>query len=147
MREAQRTIRLRVIPSSAVTMSKKMSSDQYDLLQSKIKEPPDKPEAPWHMPGTAFEGKRVMSQNVEKTQEKNSVLSPNHYVRWKESPLVFIGENNLDFLCGNIIKYVLRYDAKNGVDDLKKARVYLDALIARTSGIPLREFLATLDGE
>lgn len=60
---------------------------------------------------------------------------------------MFIGENNLDFLCGNIIKYVLRYDAKNGVDDLKKARVYLDALIARTSGIPLREFLATLDGE
>lgn len=32
-------------------------------------------------------------------------------------------------LKGNIIKYVFRYEKKNGVEDLEKARVYLDWLI------------------
>lgn len=34
-----------------------------------------------------------------------------------------------DYCKGNIIKYVWRYRLKNGVDDLKKARVYLDWMI------------------
>ena len=33
------------------------------------------------------------------------------------------------FCVGSIIKYVQRYDLKNGVEDLKKARFYLDTLI------------------
>lgn len=35
----------------------------------------------------------------------------------------------LGFLAGNIIKYVARYKRKGGVEDLKKARHYLDKLI------------------
>jgi len=34
-----------------------------------------------------------------------------------------------DFAAGNILKYVARYRYKNGVDDLRKARQYLDWLI------------------
>ncbi len=33
------------------------------------------------------------------------------------------------FLQGNVIKYLCRYRDKNGVEDLKKARHYLDKLI------------------
>ena len=33
------------------------------------------------------------------------------------------------YLQGNIIKYVWRYPYKNGIEDLKKARWYLDKLI------------------
>lgn len=33
------------------------------------------------------------------------------------------------FCVGNIIKYLWRYGAKNGVEDAKKARWYLDKLI------------------
>jgi Protein of unknwon function (DUF3310) len=33
------------------------------------------------------------------------------------------------FLRGNIIKYVARYDKKNGVEDLRKAKHYLCKLI------------------
>lgn len=32
------------------------------------------------------------------------------------------------FLIGNIIKYVSRYDAKNGIKDLEKAKAYIDML-------------------
>lgn len=31
----------------------------------------------------------------------------------------------------NIIKYIIRHREKNGVEDLKKARTYLDRLIAQ----------------
>ncbi|EGP9869050.1 DUF3310 domain-containing protein, partial [Listeria monocytogenes] len=30
---------------------------------------------------------------------------------------------------GNILKYVSRYEHKNGIEDLKKAQFYLDDLI------------------
>ena len=40
------------------------------------------------------------------------------------SPEAFLG-----FLRGNVIKYVARCDAKGGVEDLRKARHYLDKLI------------------
>ena len=57
--------------------------------------------------------------------------SPSYYSRFKIQPLDFIAANNLDFLTGNVIKYVMRHDAKNGLEDLQKARVYLDRLIQR----------------
>jgi len=38
----------------------------------------------------------------------------------------------LGYFSGNVIKYVARHQKKNGVEDLKKARHYLDKLIAMT---------------
>ena len=40
------------------------------------------------------------------------------------------------YLVGNIIKYVWRYNFKNGVEDLKKARYYLDRLIEEEADEP-----------
>ena len=39
-------------------------------------------------------------------------------------------DQEMNFLEGNIIKYLWRYKEKNGIEDLKKARVYLDKLIS-----------------
>lgn len=39
-------------------------------------------------------------------------------------------DQEMNFLEGNIIKYVWRYKEKNGVEDLKKAMVYLNKLIS-----------------
>jgi hypothetical protein len=41
----------------------------------------------------------------------------------------YILAHDLGFLEGNIIKYVTRFRKKNGVQDLEKARHYLDKLI------------------
>jgi hypothetical protein len=38
---------------------------------------------------------------------------------------------HLNFYEGNAIKYILRYRKKHGVNDLLKARHYLDEIIAR----------------
>ena len=63
--------------------------------------------------------------------QQNKALAPDHYSRSAIEPWDFIMANNLDFMRGNVIKYVMRYDAKNGLEDLKKARAYLDKLIER----------------
>jgi hypothetical protein len=41
----------------------------------------------------------------------------------------YIIAHDLGFLEGNVIKYVTRFRKKNGVQDLEKARHYLDKLI------------------
>lgn len=45
-------------------------------------------------------------------------------------PIDFILENGLGFCEGNVIKYVTRWKHKNGIEDLEKARHYIDMLIA-----------------
>jgi len=52
-----------------------------------------------------------------------------HYMRQKIQPWDFIIANKLGYLEGNVIKYVTRHKLKNRVEDLKKARHYLDKLI------------------
>ena len=37
------------------------------------------------------------------------------------------------FLKGNVMKYVFRYEAKNGIEDLRKAQWYLERLIGEIS--------------
>lgn len=41
----------------------------------------------------------------------------------------FCQKNNLDFMKGNVIKYVTRYKEKNGKEDLLKAKEYIDRMI------------------
>ncbi len=43
----------------------------------------------------------------------------------------YIESHSFDFLEGNVIKYVTRYEDKNGIEDLKKAEWYLKRLIKR----------------
>ena len=65
--------------------------------------------------------------------EDEEVTNPKHYDRvgFGIQPLEYITANELDFLEGNIIKYVSRYPHKGGVNDLLKARTYLEKLIER----------------
>jgi hypothetical protein len=53
-----------------------------------------------------------------------------HYVKCAIQPLDYIMANKLGFVEGNIVKYATRWQDKDGVVDLKKARDYLDKLIA-----------------
>ncbi|ALV64618.1 DUF3310 domain-containing protein [Campylobacter fetus] len=67
---------------------------------------------------------------LEKTKPcLDEEVGGDHYKKMAIQPLEFITKNKLDFCEGNIIKYVCRYKDKNGLEDLKKARHYLDVLI------------------
>ena len=52
-----------------------------------------------------------------------------HYAKFKIQPTEFIHANNVPFIEGNVIKYVMRHREKNGIEDLKKAIHYLELLI------------------
>ena len=52
-----------------------------------------------------------------------------HYSKLAIQPVEYINKNKLSYLQGNVIKYVTRYKDKNGVEDLQKAKHYIDLLI------------------
>ncbi len=53
----------------------------------------------------------------------------NHYKSMSIQPVEYITANNLSFLEGNVVKYVSRHRTKNGLEDLLKAKHYLDMII------------------
>jgi hypothetical protein len=66
----------------------------------------------------------------------DQVSQPEHYARWKMQPIEYIATNALPFWHANVIKYCARWDAKDGLRDLYKAREYLDMEIRRLEGQP-----------
>lgn len=72
---------------------------------------------------------------IEKNGEDNT--RPKHYLGKSGKQVFEVLEDFLPneyvkgFYLGNVIKYVLRHKNKNGVEDLEKAREYLDKLIEK----------------
>lgn len=66
-------------------------------------------------------------------EEKKSALDVQegggHYKSKGIQPVEYAYRNNLGFIESNVVKYVSRWKEKNGIQDLKKARHYLDILI------------------
>lgn len=64
--------------------------------------------------------------------EEDRINHPDHYTAGGIEVYDFIEAWNLDFACGNVIKYVARapYKGKH-LEDLKKARWYLERAIER----------------
>ena len=65
-----------------------------------------------------------------KSSEKQ--VGGKHYLKYNIQPVEFIIKNNIGFVEGNIIKYVLRFKEKGGVQDLLKAKHYIELLIDST---------------
>lgn len=72
----------------------------------------------------------------EKHKNEDNINSPDHYITDKGFEVFDVQEAFIHELKGmaasywcNIVKYILRFQRKNGVEDLKKARYYLYKLI------------------
>ncbi|HGX1670109.1 DUF3310 domain-containing protein [Listeria seeligeri] len=67
-----------------------------------------------------------------KKQNTDNVNNPSHYTAGGIETLDYIKAKVSDYpsyAVGNIVKYVSRYEHKNGLEDLKKAQFYLNDLI------------------
>jgi hypothetical protein len=64
-------------------------------------------------------------------KELNRQVAGDHYSRLKIQPLEYALENDLGVCEHAVIKYVSRWAFKGGVEDLRKARHYLDIMIER----------------
>lgn len=69
------------------------------------------------------------NQFISNGSSRDVQIGGDHYKDQGIQPIDYIFANKLGFCEGNVIKYVTRYQKKNGVQDLKKARHYLDMLI------------------
>lgn len=67
-----------------------------------------------------------------KNENTDNVNNPSHYTAGGIETLDYIKAKVKDYpsyVAGNILKYVSRYEHKNGIEDLKKAQFYLNDLI------------------
>lgn len=76
------------------------------------------------IPSTEIESEVSIKPNAFSTQ-----VGGDHYKDFAIQPFEFIQKNKLSFAQGNILKYVCRYKNKNGLQDLLKAKHYIDLLI------------------
>lgn len=51
-----------------------------------------------------------------------------HYKKWNIQPADFCFANNIPFLEGNVVKYTVRHRDKGGLEDLRKAKHYLELI-------------------
>ena len=80
--------------------------------------------------------KKISAINSVTTSDGDNIKSPNHYVSESGIEVFDVQEAFIHELKGmaanywcNIVKYILRFQRKNGVEDLKKAKYYLEKLI------------------
>jgi len=63
----------------------------------------------------------------------NAINHPSHYTHSNIETIDVIEAWELGFCLGNVVKYISREAHKHGLEDLKKARWYLDREIQRRS--------------
>ena len=56
-------------------------------------------------------------------------IGGSHYKSQAIQPVEYIHANNIGYFEGCVIKYVTRWKNKNGIQDLEKAKHYLELLI------------------
>ena len=72
---------------------------------------------------------------MENANLKDNVNHPSHYTQGDIECIdaikaATVGKTGIEAACvANVIKYLWRYEAKNGVEDVRKARWYIDRLI------------------
>lgn len=70
---------------------------------------------------------------TNEVNKNDNVHSPSHYqldgfvgIEVRDVIQSILGDDAFYYYMGNVVKYVLRYNKKNGLEDLKKANVYLN---------------------
>jgi hypothetical protein len=77
---------------------------------------------------------KEQQKHLQELKANDVQVAGTHYKSKSIQPWDYIVANNLGYLEGNIVKYVSRWRDKGGLDDLRKARHYLDKLIEVQDG-------------
>jgi hypothetical protein len=65
----------------------------------------------------------------ESSEQSAIQIGGKHYKKCAIQPWDYVIANDLDYFQGSIIKYVTRWKDKGGVEDLRKAKHFLDKYI------------------
>ena len=61
----------------------------------------------------------------------DNIKNPPLYANHKIEPIDYIIANGLTYCEGNVVKYISRWRRKGGMEDLKKAKQYIDFIIEK----------------
>ena len=79
--------------------------------------------------------KRTLRRSSASVPCRDDVNNPAHYTQGRIEVHDFILDQKMDWDAGNVVKYLCRYRHKGtALQDLKKARWYLNSLIRRHGG-------------
>ena len=70
-----------------------------------------------------------VAQQPTPSRANDTQVAGDHYKQFKYETWDVILDWGLGYLDGNAVKYLSRWRHKNGIEDLKKARHYIDKLI------------------
>lgn len=98
-----------------------ITDDGYSHWSNQIKLAPETAES------VQEEFDRLAAEFNESASETQ--ISGNHYKDLKIQPMEYALANKLDLAQGNVVKYVTRFRAKNGIEDLRKAIHCIELLI------------------
>ena len=70
-----------------------------------------------------------VNEQAEVKTALDTQIGGEHYKNYAIQPVEFITKNKLGFLEGCVIKRICRYEDKNGLEDLRKAKHEIDLLI------------------
>lgn len=98
----------------------------------------------WMMESLGYASNKAIRDYLKNTQEisisklkeiRDTIDHPPHYTQGKIEVWDFIIDQGLDFLLGNVIKYVCRAGRKgNRLEDLRKAEAYIRKAIKNEGG-------------
>lgn len=102
----------------------------YDILWQR-------PQQPESLPFIDYEVQSINDQYAEIEQVRQDMINhPIHYTQGKVECIdalesATIGKSGIEAVCvANVIKYLWRYEEKNGIEDVKKSQFYLNRLLA-----------------
>lgn len=116
-----------------IIKNRQISTDSYEEKSKEIERKDELKEL----------AKKIITTDIlehKDTENNDNIISPNHYTSDKGFEVFDVQEAFIHELKGmsanywcNIVKYILRFQKKNGVEDLKKAKYYLEKLIEEES--------------
>jgi len=122
MNKKQKIEKLLVTGMSAKDIAEQVKCTPDYVYQLRLKWNKEKQEV------KVAQGKTVVQQ-VTTVTPNDIQVGGSHYKEQDIQPWDAIHAWGLGFFSGNVVKYVARHNQKGGVNDLRKARHYLDKLI------------------
>lgn len=123
--------------SNAELLDENFADGDIDLSHKVLWQRPKQPES---LPFIDDNPQSLNEQYAEieevRQATKDNVNHPSHYTQGKVECLdalesATIGKTGIEAVCvANIIKYLWRYEEKNGLEDVKKAQFYLNRLLS-----------------
>lgn len=74
---------------------------------------------------------KTITFTFEDVSPTETQIGGDHYAKNAIQPIDFILANNLGWCEANAVKYLTRWKDKNGLEDLRKAKHYIELLIER----------------